>query len=531
MTPEAAAQAPTVSGRRTIFIYAQAGVVTLAAICMIFYFSFSAEDAYITYRYSETLVDTGALVYNAGETINAMTSPLHALLSAVMYFMTGQTVLSNKIAAVSLLLVSTLLVWRRFNAQPHWQLLVLILIIMPPSILLWTFGGLETPVLLFLATLTVVLADRSGPFSLKLMCGLGTLTGLAFLTRYDSILFFLPILLYATLKSRSLSHTVAASVAASVFPLAWFAISRGYYGDLLPTSFYVKTPNGNVSNLLYNGQSLAAYLVYTGLVPAVALALVLLKSSNKVFQVVHEQLKRRWWLYLGLALEMAYGLSIATHHMMFSSRYFVPYVPAAVLVVVELVRRGAEASSVDLSSRHTANVLLALFGALLALQLYQEAYTYSRSINGIAPVGEYRAVGIRDYGKFMQLLSQEALDMEAHWQQVGVGRARPPRILTYAAGILPYVFRESYIYEKLVSYRHCHQRIDQGLYADYLHIIAPRHGPVSEQLPGPDENFTLVSSYDLYFDGAQQQLIVYYNPRPLENNLRASINAHCQDGE
>jgi hypothetical protein len=209
----------------------------------------------------------------------------------------------------------------------------------------------------------------------------------------------------------------------------------------------------------------------------------------------------------------------------------VPYVPAAALAVVDLVRRGAEVSSIDLSSRRTASALLVFLGGLLALQLSQEIYTYDRSINGFAPVGEYRAVSVRDYRQFMQLLSQEARDIETHWQRVGAGLSRPPRILTYAAGILPYVFRDSYIYEKLVSYRHCHQRVDQGLYADYLHIIAPRHGSVAEQLPGPDANFELVSSYNLFFDGALQQLIVYYNPRPLENNLNASIAAHCQAGE
>src|SRR6185295_11433244 len=124
-----------------------------------FYFDFTAEDAYITYRYAENFVKLGSLVYNAGEPINAMTSPLHALLSAALFYTTGQTVLSNKILAMLLLFLSTLLVWYRFRAHPQWQFLALILVLMPPSLLLWTFGGLETPILLFLATVTVFLSD------------------------------------------------------------------------------------------------------------------------------------------------------------------------------------------------------------------------------------------------------------------------------------------------------------------------------------------------------------------------------------
>jgi hypothetical protein len=107
---------------------------------------------------------------------------------------------------------------------------------------------------------------------------------------------------------------------------------------------------------------------------------------------------------------------------------------------------------------------------------------------------------------------------------------RSPRILTYAAGMLPYTFRDAYIYEQLVSYRHCYQRHNQGLYADYLHILAPRLGQIDEQLPGSDDNYSLISSYEMNFDGSQQEFLVYYNPKPEDNNLRENINEHCQPG-
>src|SRR4030065_2336456 len=126
----------------------------------------------------------GSLVFNEGEPINAMTSPVHAIISAVLFFVTGNTVLSNKILALTLLLISALIVWYRFKSHPQWQSLAVVLVIMPPSVLLWTFGGLETPILLFLVTMTVFLVDRNPYFSLKLLCIIFILAGLAFLTRY-----------------------------------------------------------------------------------------------------------------------------------------------------------------------------------------------------------------------------------------------------------------------------------------------------------------------------------------------------------
>ncbi|HSJ90253.1 MAG TPA: hypothetical protein VK909_23785, partial [Anaerolineales bacterium] len=164
-------------------------ILIILGISAVFYFKFTAEDAYITYRYAENWVNTGSLVYNEGEPINAMTSPLHAILSAALFLVTGNTVLSNKILSLILVLISVVLVWYRYREHIHWQLLAIILLF-PPCVLLWTFGGLETPILLFLATITVILALRPPPLSLKLLCVIFLLAGLAFLTRYDSILFF-----------------------------------------------------------------------------------------------------------------------------------------------------------------------------------------------------------------------------------------------------------------------------------------------------------------------------------------------------
>ena len=516
---------------RKFYYYVHLPILIIVVISMIFYFNFTAEDAYITYRYAENLVNIGSLVFNEGEPINAMTSPFHAVLSAALFYTTGHTVLSNKIIALVLLLFSALLVWYRFRTHPQWQLLALVLLLMPPSVLLWTFGGLETPILLFLATVTVLSVDRMPPFSLNWLCVVFLLAGLAFLTRYDSILFFLPVMVYAASKARSVRHVVIALIGAAILPIFWFAVSILYYGDLLPTSFYVKTPDGNLGTLVYNGIYVAAYLLYVGIIPGLVLALVLLWSKHRTLPLFGGHFKSMWWLYLGLGLELLYGLTIATHHMMFSFRFFVPYLPSAVIIVVDLVRRASETSAVDLSSRRTASLLTGFLLCLTLFQLYQNAYTYDHSVNGISSIGEYRSLGIRDYLSFMQILKQEAFDIEKHWDKIKGDQNRRPRIITYAAGMLPYTFRDSYIYEKLVSYRHCHQRHNQGLFADYVHILAPRLGPVDQQLPKPEDNYSLISSYEMFFDGSQQKFLVYYNPEPEDHNLSARIDEPCQGGE
>jgi hypothetical protein len=519
------------AGPRSVYYYAHLPVLLIVAASVILFFNFTAEDAYITYRYAENLVNTGALVYNLGEPINAMTSPLHAALSSALFFVTGHTVLGNKIVALLLLLLASGLVWNRFRKDPRLQLLALVLILTPPATVLWTLGGLETPLLLSLATLAVFLANRPTPLGLSSLCGLFLVAGLAFVTRYDSILFFLPVMLSAAWKARSARNVLMAVPVAALLPAAWLAVGYFYYGDLLPTSFYVKTPKGDLGTLLYNGIYVLGYLFYGGIVPVLGLPLVLMGFKRRTVVLLSRHFRSLWWLYVGLLLELAYGLTIATHHMMFSFRSFVPYLPASAVLVVDLVRQAAETSAVDLSSGKILRWFLGLLLCLTTFQVYQIAYTYDHSVNGISPIGEYRSEGVRDYRKFLDVLEQQAFDIERHWNQAQGDRQRLPRISTYAAGMLPYTFRESYIYEKLVSYRHCHQRYQQGRYADYIHIVAPRLGSIAEQLPQSEDNYSLISSYEMSFDGSKQRFLVYYNSAPEDHNLTARVSEPCRQGE
>lgn len=522
---------PLTAAARRFTAYAGLTILIVAAVGVLLFFRFSAEDAFITYRYAENLVNLGSLVYNVGEPINALTSPLHALLSAALYRATGNTIVSNKVVALLLLFISALIVWRRFEKRRPLQFLALGLMLLPPSILLWTFGGLETPFLLFFVTMTVILAER-GPRLEPLTPGaIFLLAGLTFLTRYDSALFFLPLLAHVASKARAPRRVLFALAVAAILPSAWIAISFTFYGDPLPTSFYVKTPRVGLGAFYYNGIYIASHLLFVGLIPTLVLVPLLLRSLKGTLRLLSRHVRRLWWLYLGLALQLLYGLTMATHHMMFSFRFFVPFIPAAVILVVDLIASAVDAEGLELSSPQVAAPLAGFLVLLSLFQLFQIFYTYNGSLNGISPLGEYQALGVRDYVSFLHTLEQEAVDIEAHWKLVNGEIARPPRIITYAAGVLPYKFRDAYIYEQLVSYRHCHQRYQQGRHADYLHILAPRLGSIEEQLPDPPHNYALVSSYEMIFDGSQQSFLVYYNPAPESHNLSPGINGLCRSAQ
>jgi hypothetical protein len=510
--------------RRTYYLYVP--IFTLFSASVLYFFKFTAEDAYITYRYAENLVNVGALTFNEGEPINALTSPLHALWSSALFYITGHTVLANKVVGLFFLIGSAFLAWRRFKGVPELQMLVLSLVLLPSSVVLWSVGGLETPLLLFLATYLVLMVDRESDsrFSLQLLCLVTVIAGLGFLARYDSALFFAPIVIHVLTRGRSPGHVIMALAAGALLPSLWLAISASYYGDLLPTSYFEKTPYLGVYSSFRNGMYIGVYLCMCGLIPAAILALALRRTERGALRTLSQDAMARWWLYTGVLCQILYGLTMATKHMMFSFRYFVPFIPAAALVVAGILRSASPATGDGSSYSRRGTAMF--HGVLLCLFLFygfQIAYTYNSSINVF---GEYRKTGVKEYGAFIDTLRKQSEATEAHWEDSGADGSRLPRVHTFAAGVLPYGFRNSYVYSSLLSYRHGDNKVDDvelKRSADYIHILAPRHGAAGQQLPLPLENYSLVSHYVLGFDGHDENLLVYYNPDPEPHKLSARI--------
>ncbi|MBN1811534.1 MAG: hypothetical protein JXA14_06845, partial [Anaerolineae bacterium] len=89
-----------VAGKRVSWLVA-AALVGVFLVELILFFGFTADDAFIVARYAENLVRLGELVFNAGERVSALTSPLHAFINAFLYAAFGDTIVANKLAAIA----------------------------------------------------------------------------------------------------------------------------------------------------------------------------------------------------------------------------------------------------------------------------------------------------------------------------------------------------------------------------------------------------------------------------------------------
>jgi hypothetical protein len=287
------------------------GAVILSCLITTFFFSsFTADDSYIMYRYAENLVNLGRPVFNVDEPVAAFTSPLLLFLEAFLYRVTGTTLLPYKIVAAMLFAVAAFIVVRSSSRSRETQALALALIILPPCVILWTLGGLETPILLFLQTILVVVFYSREDGRPRPLVWLYLLGGLAFLTRYDSILFTAPIILFASAGARPFSRVLIAAVVGAVLPLTWLIFAQGYYGSILPTSFYVKTPELDRQGIVTNGLYVLQWLFLTGHLPVAAFAVARIPASYRV-SVLRAHLRQFAWLYPSIGLMLLYGLSMA----------------------------------------------------------------------------------------------------------------------------------------------------------------------------------------------------------------------------
>ena len=238
----------------------------------------------------------------------------------------------------------------------------------------------------------------------------------------------------------------------------------------------------------------------------------------------------------GLALVLIYGASMATVHMMFAFRHFVPYFGAAAVALAHFARRGDEGVAARGPFRVSYAAAAAALLILLVHAVHAEAM-YRRSLQGLGTIGEYSEQGIAGYARdYIPAMMKNAADVKGHWSTLR--QDRQPRIWTFAAGALPYAYREAYIFEALVSFRHrCPEEEDGSqpdgrvwrAHADYIHAFT-RHGRLPRLLaPVRAKDVTLISEQPIHFNGRDEKLLVYYNPAPFPNVLPARIDAPCSD--
>jgi arabinofuranosyltransferase len=236
-------------------------LVALAAICAIglalqiyHFWPFMTDDAYISLRYSQRLIDGHGLTWNdLPPAVEGYTNLLWVLLCAGL----GALGMNLETAAHLLGIGSTVAaiaavaaqVYRDFPAKVRFvsALIGCLALSLSAPIAAWSLGGLEQPLLAALLAWAAYFGVRwvsSAKGSARDADVMGVLLGFAVVTRADAALFTALFYAGAVLTDGVRFRTLIARARLLPIPIAFFAAQeifrRTYYGAWVPNTAYVK---------------------------------------------------------------------------------------------------------------------------------------------------------------------------------------------------------------------------------------------------------------------------------------------------
>ncbi|MFH1699407.1 MAG: hypothetical protein ABIE07_02370 [Candidatus Zixiibacteriota bacterium] len=212
-------------------------VFLLAAAVRIFwhiYTSYTADDAFITFRYADNIANGLGFVYNVGENVMGTSTPLFALILSLLS-LTGikpilgalfVSLISTGLTAVIIYRFAKLLSFKKYSILP------VVIFILFPRIISTDTGGMETPLFALLVIAAFYYQRRKMP-QVALY-----LSGLAVLTRPEGL--FLFAIIFGRNIFSNISKTVKMAVISLLPVAAWLVFSQIYFGSIIPHSIPAK---------------------------------------------------------------------------------------------------------------------------------------------------------------------------------------------------------------------------------------------------------------------------------------------------
>lgn len=209
----------------------------------------TVDDAYITFRYAQNIIDGEGMVFNPGERVLGTTTPVYTFLMTLLGLPMGGVdapfpwialvvnTLADVITVLLLIRLGEILGYRKVGLATS-----IIWSIAPMSVT-FAIGGMETSVFVCLMMGTFYFYSTRMPVPTAL------LASISLLTRPDALLFILPLGLDRLRRGlsidpseRQVERISLKEVAAFLVPTAiWVIFAQNYFGNPLPNSIAAKT--------------------------------------------------------------------------------------------------------------------------------------------------------------------------------------------------------------------------------------------------------------------------------------------------
>lgn len=223
------------STRRLLTIYGAIAALWAVAVSWQVARGLRFEDAMIVLRYARNLIEGNGFVFNAGERVLGVTTPLHTLISTIYVALgglDGAPLLQNLAGVAATAVEGALLVVLLARWGRPWAALPAGLWVLGSFNLSWLYFGMETHLFVALGLGALILAGRKGSWAL------GALLGVAFLVRYDAALLAALLGFERWIRQRRFPWRMTAAFFIVVTP--WLVFAQLYFDSILPEPLRAK---------------------------------------------------------------------------------------------------------------------------------------------------------------------------------------------------------------------------------------------------------------------------------------------------
>ncbi len=409
--------------------------------------AWQSDDAYHGYVMSRHLVEGHGLVYNVGERATASTCPLFTLIIALFYFITREMYFTSLFVCTLFSTAAYYILVYKLCRTKEQVLLSFVALSGSQAFISYTTSGLENSLLFFLSALFLYLLRGKEQFNEKSLLALALVMSLLAMARMDSVLIFVPVIVWIYLfKREDVSFIKAAGIALlGLLPfILWEIFACFYFGFPFPNPAYVKLGT-DIAMTEYIKRGIL-YTLYSALDDAVV---VVIPAITVILGALSGKLKYTL-VAAGILFYGIYIIRIGGDFMMgrhFTNLFFV----SVCLSVMMINDTESEVSKIPLIRRvfYTAVFVSVIFAATFGRTngtLYLAGHRYSSQISDEREY-YYDTTGL--YNNVVSLLTTGSLCIQNTWNNEAPDDLRANGfsggIIENAAGILVYYNPDLYL--------------------------------------------------------------------------------------
>jgi len=261
------------------------------------------DDSFITFRVIDNFVNGLGLTWNPVERVQVYTHPLWMFLLSGVYLFTREIFFTSLFVSMAVTLVTMITFAFKIARSFIAAMLGLSLLLVSKPFIDYSSSGLENP-LTYLIIVIFFLVYIKGQTDQKTLLRLTLVTSLAVLNRLDTILLFLPVLVYYFIKLPGRVESLKTLLIGFTPLILWEVFSLFYYGFPFPNTAYAKLSSGIDSlALIQQGSYYFNHLFLSS--PVTGLAIVFAIGFNLRYKA-----NRNFPLVVGIVLYLLYILKI-----------------------------------------------------------------------------------------------------------------------------------------------------------------------------------------------------------------------------